>query len=239
MGTVDSGAERRLAAFAADVTDAVGPSLVSVAVYGSAAGDDWIEARSDLNVAIVVDRVTIAVLNALAPVVARWRSRGIALPLILDRTWLDRARDAFPMELDDLRRQHRVLTGTDPFADLALDPEAIRRECEYEARGKLLRLRARYLECAGDPDALDALMTESLKSFLVLLRHLLRLRGAAPAHDYAAVLDTAERTLGPLPTMRRLLAHRTGASPIARRAIGGEFAAYLDEVERLISAIDA
>jgi hypothetical protein len=239
MGTLDAGTERRLAAFSAEVKDAVGPALVSLALYGSAAGDDWVASRSDLNVAIVVERVTLAVLDALAPVIARWRPRGMALPLILDRVWLDTALDAFPMELDDLRRQHRVLAGADPFADLAIDRDALRRACEHEARGKLLRLRARYLECAGDPDALDALMTESLKSFLVLVRHLLRLRGAADVHDYTHVLDAGEAMLGPLPTMRRLLEHRTGVAPIARRAVGQEFGAYLGEVERLVAAIDA
>jgi predicted nucleotidyltransferase len=238
MVTIDAGTEEQLARVTREIAAAAGPRLVSIVLYGSAAGDDWVPGRSDLNLAVVVERVTLDVLEALAPVVARGRRHGLALPLILDRDWLAKARDAFPMELDDLQRCHRLLAGTDVFADLSLDRATLRRACEHEARGTLLRLRARFLDCVGQPTALDGVMTGSLKSVLVLLRHLLRLRGAPVTHGYADVLAAGEAALGPLPTMRRLLAHRTGVAPIPLRELVGAFGAYLAEVERLIAAID-
>src|SRR5262249_62001938 len=113
---------------------------------------------------------------------------GFAVPVLVDGDYFDRPRDTFPMELDDIRRQHRVLAGSDPFVALRVEPAALRRECEYEARAKLLRLRALFLELARAPDAIEALMTGSLKTFLIVLRHLLRLPPAAPAHAYAEAL---------------------------------------------------
>jgi hypothetical protein len=142
------------------------------------------------------------------------------------------------MELDDVRRQHRLLAGRDVFADLAVERAALRRECEHEARGKLLRLRAAYLAEADAPPALARLMVESVKSFLVVLRHLLRLRGDGAAHGYRAVLAAGEAALGPLPTMRRLLDHRECGTARAAAALGVEFGAYLDEVERIVAAVD-
>jgi hypothetical protein len=142
------------------------------------------------------------------------------------------------MELDDIRRQHRLLVGRDVFATLEVTRAALRTECEREARGKLLRLRALFLRVADRPQDLERLMVESLKSFLIVLRHLSRLRGADPAPDYDVVLRTGEALLGPLPTMRRLLAHRNGqrlAAPELRGAFGG----YLTEVERIVAAVDA
>src|SRR5207249_3062091 len=135
-----------------------------------------------------VPRVTLAVLERLAPLVARWRERGFALPVLMDYEYLRGARDTFPMELDDIRRQHRLLAGADLFADLTLDPAALRRECEREARGKLLRLRALFLEAGRTPAAIEQLMVESVKSFIVVLRHLLRLRHADGGYSYAAAL---------------------------------------------------
>jgi hypothetical protein len=239
MGRLDARAEADLAAFVRDVQAALGDGLVGMALYGSAAGDDWVAGVSDVNTAIVVPRVTLAALEALAAVVPRWRARGFALPLVVDREYLARARDVFPMELDDVARQHRVLAGEDVFAAPPATREALRHECEHEARAKLLRLRALFVEHAGAADAVARLMLDSEKSFLILLRHLLRLRGTPPGPRYADAVDAGERLLGPLPAMRRLLAHRSGAAPLAPDALRGDFGAYLGEVERIVAAVDA
>jgi hypothetical protein len=228
----------RLATYAAEVRAALGETCLSVVLYGSAAGEDWVAGRSDVNTAVVVGRVTLAVLDALAPVVARWRPAGFALPLVVDPEYLARARDVFPMELDDIRRQHRVLAGTDPFGALEVDSAALRRECEGEARGKLLRLRALYLEHAGTPPDLTRLMTDSLKSFLALLRHVLRLRRVEVPPAYAAVLAAGEAAFGPFPAMRRVLGLRGGAPAPGGEPLHALFAAYLADVERLVAAVD-
>jgi hypothetical protein len=238
MSRLDARTDGALVAFTRDVQAALGDDLLCLALYGSAAGEDWVAGQSDLNVALVVPRVSFAVLEALEPIVARWRRKGLAPPAVMDREYLARARDIFPMEIDDIRRQHRLLAGGDVFADVTLDPGAIRRECEGEARGKLLRLRALFLESAGRPEALEALMRESVKSFLVVLRHWCALLGEEGGHDYRSVLCTAEGTVGPLPTMARLLDHREGRAPLDSARVRDVFADYLGEVERIVSAVD-
>jgi hypothetical protein len=237
MGAPDAETERQVAGFVAQVEAAAGKELICLAMYGSGAGDDWVPGRSDVNVAIVVERVSVAVLDALAPAVAG-RPSILALPLVVDAEFLSRACDTFPMELSDLAREHRVLAGRDVLSEVAVDRDAIRRECEQEARGKLLRLRALYLQTADDPEALDRVMVGSLKSFLVILRHFLRLRDGRPGPGYAGVLEAAEATLGPLPVMRRLFEHRAGRAPLAPPALRGEFGGYLGEVERIVAALD-
>jgi len=235
----DARTERRLSAFAREVEEALGRQLVCLVLHGSAAGEEWVAGRSDLNTAIVVPRVTAEVLEALVPVVGRWRRHGFAVPVVLDDAYLTGARDTFPMELDDIRRQHRVLAGADPFATLVVERAALRRQCEHEARGKLLRLRAQFLDAAPRAAALEQLMIESLKSFLVVLRHLVRLRGGGDVHGYREVLAAGARLLGPLPVMQRLLDHRAGGTRLGAAALRAEFGAYLGEVERVVAALDA
>ena len=230
--------EADVAAFADDLRSALGAALVSLVLHGSAAGNDWVAGRSDINTALVVPRIDVGLLERLAPSVRRWRERSFALPVLMDEEYLAGARDTFPMELDDIRRQHRLLAGIDLFATLTLDPAALRRECEYEARGKLLRLRALFLELGRDPEAIEPLMEGSLKSFLIVLRHLLRLRGTDGGHGYADVLAAGERLLGPLPVMGRLLGHRTGDAPLTPAALRAEFGTYLTEIERIVKAVD-
>ncbi len=237
MAALDERTEKQVAAFAAQLRERLGTRLVCLAVYGSAAGDDWVAGRSDVNVVVVVDDVTLEVLDALAPAVAA-RPRVLALPLVVDEEYLARSCDAFPMELADLARQHRLLAGRDVLAGIRVDRDAIRRQCEQEARGKLLRLHALYLQTAGDHTALERVVVESLKSFLIILRHLIQLRGGATPAGYAAVVAAGESFLGPLPVMRAVLDHRTGATPLTAAALRAEFRGYLDEVERIVAALD-
>jgi hypothetical protein len=238
MAQPDERLERQLETYSQEVQAALGAQLVCLAVYGSAAGDDFFDPHSDVNLAIVVQAVTSDVLEALAPVVMRWERRHFAIPLVIELAFLDRARDVFPMELDDIRRQHRLLAGTDVLADLTVDREALRRQCEKEARGKLLRLRALYLGTGGAASALERLMLESLKSILIFLRHLLRLQGTDPGQRYRDALVAGERALGPLPLMSRLLDHREGVTRLVPRAERLEFREYLGEVERIVNALD-
>ena len=52
------------------------------------------------------------------------------------------------------------------------------------------------------------------------------------------LLRTAEGTVGPLPTMSRLLDHREGQAPLDPAHIRDVFADYLGEVERIVAAVD-
>src|SRR4029450_4665545 len=83
---------------------------------GRAGAGDGMPGRSDVNTVIVLRRASVAALNRLAPLIARWRRKGFALPVLLDRDQVEHARLLFPMELNDIKRQHRVLAGEDPFA---------------------------------------------------------------------------------------------------------------------------
>lgn len=237
MPELDAQGQRDLAVFADEVRAALGDDCVGVVLYGSAAGADWIPGRSDVNTVIVLRRASVAALNRLAPLIARWRRKGFALPVLLDRDQVEHARLLFPMELNDIKRQHRVLAGEDPFAAIATDEAALRRECAQEAFGKLLRLRAFYLEHANDTARLADMMTESSKSFIIVIRHLLWLRGGAP-QTYDAALAAGEEAVGPLPAMRQVAAHRQAASRDGRRLreLAG---AYVEEVERVVAAVVA
>ncbi len=238
MPTLDAKREHDVAAYAEAVRGALGADCLGVVLYGSAAGSDWVPTRSDLNTVIVLRRVSIAALDALAPVIAVWRKRGFALPVVLDHEQVEHARQLFPMELDDITHQHRLLAGTDPFAGVSTDEPALRRECAQEAFGKLLRLRAFYLEHRGDARALGGMMAESIKSFLIVVRHLLRLRGEPVPSDYEAALSAGEAIVGPLPAMRAVLAERHASRPDSKRLQGlaGE---YVAEAERVAAAVTA
>jgi len=81
-------------------------------------------------------------------------------------------------------------------------------------------------------------MLDSVKTFLIIMRTFLRLRGGTEPSGYADVLERFERESGAqFPTMHRLLAIKLGMAKWDLSA-DDAFAVYLDEVERLVGLID-
>jgi hypothetical protein len=215
-----------------------GKDLVSVALYGSAAGEDFVAAKSDLNFAIVLERVTVPCLKALHQYLPGWHKLRVATPLLLDRQVLERARDVFPMEFHDIKEQHRVLYGEEVFATLAIDSRHLRYQAEHEARGKLLRLRTLYAEVGAHRKRLEALMLDSAKTFVTIMRNFIRLRQGESRTRYLEVIEEFEQRFEQtFPAIRRLIQVKLGMQRWTER-IEDTFGGYLDEVERLIDLID-
>jgi hypothetical protein len=215
-----------------------GPDLVSLALYGSAAGDDFVPGKSDLNFVIVLERVTFAHLQALHRHLWKWHKLRVATPLLLDRHFLEGGRDVFPMEFHDIKAQHRVLYGDEIFATLPIDSRHLRYQAEHEARGKLLRLRALYAEVGADRKRLQALMLDSVKTFVIIMRNFIRLRDGRSHTRYQQVLEQFTEHFGiSFPTMRHLLQIKQGSEPWSRH-LDATFRNYLEEVERLIDLIE-
>jgi len=235
---LDTRTEKAIAHVTAQAREVFGAGLVSVVLYGSAAGEDFVPGTSDLNFAIVLERLTFAHLKALHQHLVQWHKLGAATPLLLDRRWIERGRDVFPMEFHDIKAQHRVLYGEEVFATLAIDRRYLRYQSEHEARGKLLRLRALYAEVGADRKRLERLMLDSVKTFVIIMRNFIRVRGGEGASRYRAVLDQFETHFAvAFPTMRHLVEVRLGTQQWVD-GIEGTFASYLDEVERLIELLD-
>jgi hypothetical protein len=235
---LDERSERLLAEVRGELHSILGGRLLALALYGSAASGHYVSGLSDLNLVAVVDHLDHGVLAAVRPRVERWRRRGVATPLVLDPRFLARAADVFPIELGDIRAAHRVLHGEDLFAGLRIDAEQLRRQCEREARGKLQRLRELYLEIGRRRRALRALMTDSVKTFVIVMRSVSRL-AALPESPTCETLVASfcEAFRCELPVLLRLLETRLGR----RRWEGDEeetFRAYLEEVGRLVALID-
>jgi hypothetical protein len=235
---IDAQSEKTIAQFADQVRVLFGSELVCVALYGSAAGEDFVPGRSNLNFAVVVERLTFVHLKALHPYVQKWRKLGVATPLLLDRRFLQHGRDVFPMEFHDIKAQHRVLYGEEVFATLAIDGRHLRYQAEHEVRGKLLRLRALYAEGGAERKRLEALMVDSVKTFLIVMRNFIRLRAGQSHTAYLQVLDQFETHFAVhFPTMRHLIGVKLGRDRWVD-GIEDTFRAYLEEVERLVELVD-
>ena len=216
---------------------AVGISLRSVVLYGSAARGDYEKATSDLNLLIVLDQLDPATLEKLKGPVTQWERKGQPAPRIFSDAMVRDAADVFPIEFLDLRASRQILFGEDPFPDLRVDSGHLRLQCERELREKMMRLREAYIEVHDAPRKLTRLLTESYSTFVALFRGCLHLHGdEVPVHNedvVAAFCARAELDRGPFDDVA-LLKHgqATGMSPKPL------FAKYYDELTEAVARID-
>ena len=229
-----------------DLREIFGARLQSLVVYGAHAHDETPHADHAeghglrprlVHTFAIVDRLTVDDLRACVERVGRWHHDRLATPLLLGSHEFAESLDAFPLEYGAMISDHLLVSGTNPFDGLRIEPADLRRACEVQARSHLLHLREGYLETRGHPDQVAELIVQSAAPFAALLTSVARLQGVV-TDDAGAVGRHAERTLeipgGIITDVMKLADVTEIASAEAVRI----FPSYLDAVERLVTFVD-
>ena len=221
--------------FLAKVDTAIGPAYSAV-VYGSVARGENIPGLSDINLLLVLDRLTSDILTRLEPPFSAWVEQNLPPPLLMTRAEWARASDVFPVEISDMKTAYRTLRGTDPLAEMTIDPGDHRRALERDFRGKLNRLRQAFVPSERDPESLGIFARRSITSVAVLYRSLLVLKRQPVPADLNTVFAEAGRVVGFDPaTMATIAAHRGDQGWQCPREV---FEQYLSAVERTVGYVD-
>lgn len=225
-----------LAALVRSLSEAAGPRLKSVVLYGSAARGDFVRKASDLNLIVVVDPLGPATLEALAPGVRRFMRRGNPVPRLFSPALIAASADSFPIEFLEIRSSRLVLFGEDPFAGFEIRRECLRLQCERELKEKLMRLREGYLLCHDRPRDLRRLLAGSFPAFAALFRGGLHLMGrevpASSAEVVAAFCTAAGLDGAPFDEVARLRRGEDARDP------KGIFARYHEQLTRAAHHVD-
>jgi hypothetical protein len=224
----------------ARVREAAQENLVSVVLYGSAAGRDYHDRlSSDVNVLILVQSSRESDLRALAPVVRAWVGAGNPPPLLLRADEWRRRSDVFAIEYADLLERHRVLHGHLPLDGLTVRKRDLRHQLEAEAMGKLLRLRRAIMSASGNTARMRAILDESFSSILALVRATLHLHDEPVPASSEALCDRvgAIAKFDPAP-LRAVLGARHGSARVTNGEVEAVVHGYLEAMERLVIHID-
>jgi len=223
----------------AQLRAAYGADLRSVVLYGSAAAGEHIPKRSDYNVLVIVDTLSMEQLRAAAAVARAWGEAGNPAPMTLTLEEWRGSADIFAMEYADILERHKILYGESPFDGIRVDPRDLRLQVEHEAMGKVLKLRQGVLTAGGDPKRLVELLAASLSTIMVVFRAVIRLHGAVPAKDNIAVSQAVAGFGGVDATpFERVVRHVRGEQAIAPADAGAVMAGYLGGMEALVAHLD-
>ncbi len=216
----------------------LGDQLVSVVLYGSAAGGDHAGSKSDINLMVVAQGLGLPQLRLLSKAVIPWVKQGNPTPLLMADGHLNDLTDVFPIEILDMQHNHRVLHGPDPLEGLSPAHEHLRVELEHELRGKLMRLKSRYTLTEARPGFVESLMVESLSTFLVLFKNALWLYGEKPPLAKLEALHRLKKHIAfdiePFETVDRLKrGERIGGLDVL-----GTFEKYLGSIETIVDNVN-
>ena len=223
----------------ARVRETAGANLVGVVLYGSAAGRDYHDKASDVNVLLLVKAADSSQLRSIAPVVRAWVGAGNPPPLLLTVAEWRRRADVFAIEYADLLERHKVLHGELPLDGVTVRRRDLRHQLEAEAMGKLLRLRRGTMSSAGDPNRLRAIVEDSFSSILTLIRATMHLHGESAPLSTEAMCDRvgALAKFDPSP-FRTVLAARHGSARLRDNDLEKLVDGYVEALDRLIAHID-
>jgi len=190
---VPQNAESVFEPFKQEMTRILGENLQSLAVYGSAASGDYIYGKSNINMCMLFKEVNVGILKQIAVPIEKWMVRGFAAPLILTPKDLERSLDSFPLLFTELRDNHKILFGEDPFKDLKIEPELLRIQVEQMLKGKVTEARSEFLASGESLKTFEDMLSRSFNSLIPLLRALLFLSfGEVPSVRKDIVVPTAE-----------------------------------------------
>jgi len=218
---------------------AYGTELRSVVLYGSAAAGEHIPKRSDYNILVLVDSLSLERLAAAAAVSRAWNEGGNPAPMTMTtKEWRSSA-DIFAMEYADVLERHKILYGESPLDGIRVDSHDLRLQLEHEAMGKLLKLRQGVLASGGDTRRQLELLEASLSTIMVIFRAVARLQGDIPPKDNVALsqMVAGYGSFDPA-AFQRVVRHVRGEETIAANDVGGIVAGYLAGMEKLVDHLD-
>jgi predicted PurR-regulated permease PerM len=106
-----------LGTFVEDLKGAYGTNLKSVILYGSKASGEDTKKYSDYNVLIILEHIGLSELS-IDGIMSRWIKRGNPPPMMFTKAMFARSSDVFPVEFLDMRDNHQILYGENPFAGM-------------------------------------------------------------------------------------------------------------------------
>jgi predicted nucleotidyltransferase len=195
------------------LTKTLGANLHSLVLYGSAVRGNLVPKTSDLNLLILLEESTPEAHAAIAEAI---RGPVRVEPFILGRALLARSLQAFAVKFLSIKRNYRVLHGSDPFADLRVDESLARFLCEQAVRNLRLRSVRAYVVFGRDPERYSKFLSRTVPAVFTGLSEALRRAGTEVPPEFEQRIPVFEKTFGcDASVLRQLLELKASGRSIA------------------------
>jgi hypothetical protein len=213
--------------------------LVSLILYGSAAGGHYIKGRSDINLLAVITPAGMEKLADVLDTVSAWKKRHVAVPLVMTRDFILSSLDSYPIEFLNMKNNHITIYGENILESLTFKPEDLRLQIERELRGKLILLRQGYLEAQGKARPLKRLIANSFTAFISIFNALLYLKQGKSPQGRRDTIKEVSSIFTIDATVFNLCADiKEGVDRLSGAEAVNVFNKYMQEVDKLCNIVD-
>lgn len=231
-------ADALLADVAAALTALFPQRLASLVLFGSVARGERAEARSDLNLLIVLDVVNPSTLEEVRQAWVRLRDRRLVPPVVVEEKELHRQSTVFALEFADIQASYRVLAGRDVVKSLRVQSADLQSQLRHEVHRAILRLRQGYVELGGHADQLRQHLLATYRGARALVAGYARLTGAQAVGPRAAHVAHVAK----IGAIRQEVWDRTAAAdrgdPLSDPDLRFLYGDFLHELERLAEHLE-
>ncbi len=182
--------------FVASAQAALGDSLSSILLFGSAA-EGRLRPTSDVNLILVLHTFLPDRIAALQPALAFAKAAIRLEAMILTTAEIPSAAECFAQKFADILRRRLVLHGPDPFTAIVIPDEANRQRTRQVLLNLTLRLRLRYALAANRAEELQAAVVAAIGPLRTCAASILELERQPVATPKQAFALLIERTANP------------------------------------------
>jgi len=214
--------------------------LVSLIIYGSAAGGLYIKGKSDINLLVVLTPAGMDKLPQAFSLISQWKKRRVAVPLVLTKKFIAVSLDSYPIEFLNMKNSHILIYGENVLEKLEFQHDNLRLQIERELRGKLIHLRQGYLEAEGNGRKLRKLISASFTAFISIFNALLYLKkGSAPRGRRETIKEVTAVFAVDTEAFSNCASIKEGVDKFSRKEVEEIFGKYVREVENICNIVDA
>jgi len=223
-----------------DYLQAFGKDLISLMLYGSAAGGFYVKGKSDINILVVLTPDGINRLEDGFDLVKNWRKRNVALPLVITKQFINSSLDSYPIEFLNMKNNSMLIYGEDVLGPLNFKSEDLRLQIERELKSKILLLREGYLEAAGSARSLRQLIRKSLTAFIAIFNAMLYLKQAKAPRDKRDTIQEMKKVFTiDAAVFMTCFEIKAGTDKLSGKEVIDVFKKYLQEAEKACHIIDS
>jgi len=225
--------------FVSDYKGLYGNELVSIMLYGSAAGRDYKPGISDINFMIVLTDEGIKDPDRAFGLIKKWKKRKVSVPLFLTNHYIETSTDVYPIEYLNFQRKYIPVYGADVLKGLSFKKEFLRLQAEREIKGKSLILREAYIESAGNKRAIIGIINQSLHAFMAIFYALLVLKETdIPEDKRSLITQTSSIFCLDNNILMKMLNISEGRIKPDEKELNRIFKDYMNEIEKLSKIVD-
>jgi hypothetical protein len=222
-----------------DYLKVFGNELVSLIIYGSAAGGHYIRGKSDINLLVVLTPAGMDKFTDVLDTVKSWKKRRVAVPLIMTGDFIKSSLDSYPIEYLNMKNNHVLIYGQDILRELNFNPADLRLQIERELRGKLILLRQGFLEAEGKGRQIRQLIANSLTAFISIFNALLYFKqGKAPQGRRDTIKEAGKLFTIDEAVFMLCADIKEGRDKLGSEEVVDVFRKYLREVNNICNIVD-